>query len=314
MSTVDSASLLIDGPWEHRFVAANGARFHVAVAGPDDRDAPLVVLLHGVPEFWWAWRHQLPPLADAGYRVAAMDVRGTGGSDKPPQGYDVPTLAADVAGVIQSLGAADAVVVGSGTGGEIAWAMAGLHPDRVRAIAPLAAPHPLDTRGHPRAAMRASAVRRLAFVQLPSFPERALMEGDLVTRLLREWGGTPGWLDAETERTYRSAANVPFAAHSQMEQLRWLVRSMPRLDGRRYHSALESTRPLPVLQVHGARDGLRPAAQAALSSGTAALLGPDYRYELVSSAGHYLPDEVPGVVTDVLLDWLAETVPVAVSP
>ena len=60
MSTVDSASLLIDGPWEHRFVAANGARFHVAVAGPDDRDAPLVVLLHGVPQFWWAWRHQLP--------------------------------------------------------------------------------------------------------------------------------------------------------------------------------------------------------------------------------------------------------------
>ena len=120
MSTVDSATLLIDGPWEHRFVAANGARFHVALAGPDERDAPLVVLLHGVPEFWWAWRHQLPVLADAGYRVAAMDVRGTGGSDKPPVGYDVPTLAADVAGVIQSLGAADAVVVGTGTGGEIA--------------------------------------------------------------------------------------------------------------------------------------------------------------------------------------------------
>ena len=309
MSTVDSASLLIDGPWEHRFVAANGARFHVAVAGPDDRDAPLVVLLHGVPEFWWAWRHQLPPLADAGYRVAAMDVRGTGGSDKPPQGYDVPTLAADVAGVIQSLGATDAVVVGSGTGGEIAWAMAGLHPDRVRAIAPLAAPHPLDTRGHPRAAMRASAVRRLAFVQLPSFPERALMEGDLVTRLLREWGGTPGWLDAETERTYRSAANVPFAAHSQMEQLRWLVRSMPRLDGRRYHAALEQTRPLPVLQLHGGRDGLRPPARAALSRDTAAVIGPRYQFELLPSVGHYLAEEAPELVTDLLLTWLRTVAP-----
>ena len=311
MSTVDSASLLIDGPWEHRYVAANGARFHVAVAGPDDRETPLVVLLHGIPQFWWAWRHQVPALAEAGYRVAAMDLRGTGGSDKPPQGYDVPTLAADVAGVIQSLGAADAVVVGSGTGGEIAWAMAGLHPDRVRAVGALAAPHPLDTRGHPRSAVRPAALRRVAFVQLPSFPERALMEGDLVARLLHEWGGAPGWLDARAEATYRSAARVPFAAHSQMEQLRWMVRSMPRPDGRRYHADLEeNTRPLPVLQLHGGRDGLRPASRAALSKETAALVASRYQYELLPQEGHFLAEEAHARVTELLLAWLRETVPV----
>ena len=100
------------------------------------------------------------------------------------------------------------------------------------------------------------------------------MEGDLVARLLREWGGSPGWLDPTAEATYRSAARVPFAAHSQMEQLRWMVRSMPRPDGRRYHATLEaSTRPVPVLQVHGGRDGLRPASRAALSKDTAALVG-----------------------------------------
>src|SRR5450830_1343310 len=121
--TVDASTLLIDGPWRHQLVPANGARFHVAIAGPDDNDAPLVVLLHGIPEFWWAWRHQLPVLAAAGYRVAAMDLRGTGASDKPPHGYDVPTLARDVAGLVRSLGADRAVVVGAGTGGEIAWAM-----------------------------------------------------------------------------------------------------------------------------------------------------------------------------------------------
>ena len=109
---VDASTLLIDGPWRHQFVPANGARFHVAIAGPDDNDAPLVVLLHGMPEFWWAWRHQLPALAAAGYRVAAMDLRGTGASDKPPHGYDVPTLARDVAGLVRSLGADRAVVVG----------------------------------------------------------------------------------------------------------------------------------------------------------------------------------------------------------
>ncbi|WP_315095431.1 alpha/beta hydrolase [uncultured Cellulomonas sp.] len=310
MSTVDSASLLIDGPWEHRHVAANGARFHVALAGPDDRDVPLVVLLHGVPQFWWAWRHQLPVLADAGYRVAAMDLRGTGGSDKPPQGYDVPTMAADVAGVIQSLGAADAVIVGSGTGGEIAWATTGLHPDRVRAVGALAAPHPLDTRGHPRT-VRAAALRRLAFMQLPSLPERALMSGDLVARLLHEWGGAPGWLDARAEGMYRAAARVPFAAHSQMEQLRWLVRSMPRPDGRRYHAALEDdARPLPVLQVHGGRDGLRPATRAALSKDTAARAASRYQFELLRQVGHFPAEEAPDRVNDLLVTWLAEVAPV----
>ena len=81
----DSSAVLVDGPWQHRFVSANGARFHVVEAGSDPA-APLVVLLHGFPEHWWAWRHQLPALAAAGYRAVAMDLRGAGASDKPPQG------------------------------------------------------------------------------------------------------------------------------------------------------------------------------------------------------------------------------------
>ena len=94
-------------------VAANGARFHVAVAG----DGPLVLLLHGFPQFWWTWRHQLPALADAGYRVAAMDLRGVRRQRQPPRGYDPRTLAEDASGVIRSLGDRDAVVVGQGLGG-----------------------------------------------------------------------------------------------------------------------------------------------------------------------------------------------------
>ena len=73
----DASSVLIDGPWEHRFVAANGARFHVAELG----EGPLVVLLHGFPQFWWAWRHQLTALSEAGYRVAAIDLRATDDRD-----------------------------------------------------------------------------------------------------------------------------------------------------------------------------------------------------------------------------------------
>ncbi|WP_448631081.1 alpha/beta fold hydrolase [Cellulomonas soli] len=305
MTTVDSSTLLLDGPWQHRFVPANGARFHVAVAGPDDRDTPLVVLLHGVPQLWWAWRHQIPELAAAGYRVAAMDVRGTGSSDKPPQGYDCPTLAADVAGVIRSLGSERAVVIGAGTGGDIAWTLTGTHPQVLHGVGVLAAPHPIDQHTARARAVRVRALPRLAFAQLPSFPERAMTDGTLVTRMLTEWGGAPGWLDAATTETYRRAARVPFAAHSQLEQLRWLARSPVRPDGRRHLATLRTAPPLPVLQVHGGRDGLRPARTAPLSAQTRAMVGADYRFELVPQAGHFLSDEVPEHVTRLLLDWLA---------
>ncbi|WP_029289313.1 alpha/beta fold hydrolase [Cellulomonas sp. HZM] len=314
MSTVDSATLLIDGPWQHRFVAANGARFHVAVAGPDDRDAPLVVLLHGVPELWWAWRHQIPALAEAGYRVAALDVRGTGGSDKPPQGYDVPTLSNDVAGVIRSLGAPGAAVVGSGTGGEIAWAMGALHPDVTLAVAALAAPHPLDVRANVLASFQPTALRRLAYLQLPSAPERAMTQGDLVHRMLADWGGSPTWADASVVEVYRDAARIPFAAHSELQQLRWLLRSAPRLDGRRYAQGLERAVPLPVLQVHGGRDGLRPAARSALTPGVRARVSSSYRYELLPDAGHFPAEEQPERVTGLLLEWLAQVLSPSASP
>ena len=72
----DVSMALLDGPWEHRFVAANGARFHVAEQG----EGPMVLLLHGFPQFWWAWRHQMQALADAGFRACAMDLRGYGAS------------------------------------------------------------------------------------------------------------------------------------------------------------------------------------------------------------------------------------------
>ena len=113
--------ILLDGPWRHRDIAANGIRFHVAVGEHLAPDRPLVILLHGFGEFWWAWRHQIPALDAAGLSVAAMDLRGYGASDKTPRGYDPHTTAYDVAGVIRSLGFSRAVVVGHDWGGLAAW-------------------------------------------------------------------------------------------------------------------------------------------------------------------------------------------------
>ena len=93
MARQSESSIYLDGPWSHRSVSANGTRFHIAEHG----EGPLVLLLHGFPEFWWTWRRQLSSLSAAGYRVVAPDLRGYGGSDKPPRGYDLVTAASDAA-------------------------------------------------------------------------------------------------------------------------------------------------------------------------------------------------------------------------
>ncbi|WP_338828364.1 alpha/beta hydrolase [Bradyrhizobium sp. 27S5] len=119
-------------------IETNGIRLRVALAGA----GPLVVLIHGFPESWYSWRHQIPALAAAGYRVAAPDVRGYGGSDKPHpiEAYALKTIAADIDGLIAALGAERAVVVGHDWGAPIAYGTASFHPERVRAVAGLSAP------------------------------------------------------------------------------------------------------------------------------------------------------------------------------
>jgi pimeloyl-ACP methyl ester carboxylesterase len=306
--SVDSADTLIEGPWRHRFIAANGARFHVAEAGT----GPLVLLLHGFPEFWWSWRHQIPALAEAGYRVVAMDLRGYGSSDKPPRGYDPITLASDVAGVIRALGENNAVVVGHDVGGWLAWSMPGLEPRQTRAVAAISMAHPLVLR---RAVTRGGAQRRawrpvLEF-QLPMRPERRLTHGDLGAELLRSWsapGDPNGFPDDEALEVYRAGMRVPFVAHSSMEYYRWMIRSVPRRDGRRFTAAVKDPIDVPVLHLHGELDGFILPETAAASHQQ--VRGP-LSYELIAGSGHYLPEEAPGPVTAALLTWLDALGPAA---
>ena len=134
----DATSVLLPGPWTHRDISANGIRLHAAEAGR----GPLVLLLHGFPQFWWTWRAQLTALAAAGFRAVAPDLRGYGASDKPPRGYDRPTLSADVAALVRALGEREAVVVGHDWGGLLAWTTAALHPRSVRRLVVVSMAHP----------------------------------------------------------------------------------------------------------------------------------------------------------------------------
>jgi pimeloyl-ACP methyl ester carboxylesterase len=297
---VEDSVVLVDGPWTHRDINANGIRFHIAEAGT----GPLVLLLHGFPEFWWSWRHQLVGLADAGFHVVAPDLRGYGASDKPPRGYDAPTLAADVAGMIRALGERDAVVVGHDWGGHLAWSVAALHPGVVRRIAVLSIPHPLRWFQAIRDGGQRSASGYILRFQAPWAPERWIVADDAahIGDILHHWGG-PTFPDAETERRCREAIQILLTPNRALEYYRWSVRSTTRTDGRRYRRAMAEPITVPTLQLHGALDAciLPRTAQ-----GSGQYVAAPYEWRLLDDVGHFPHQEAPDLVTGELLRWCKE--------
>lgn len=298
----DGDVVLAEGPWTHRQIAANGARFHVAEAG----EGPLVLLLHGFPTFWWTWRHQLVALAEAGYRAVAMDLRGYGGSDKTPRGYDPFTLTGDVAAVVRSLGAGEATVVGHGWGGLLAWTSAVFEPKVVTRLCVVSAAHPRRMRTAIASDRRQLAASSYVLgYQRPWIPERQLTSGDAghVEEILHAWSGSPGWPDSETVAVYRRAMQIESVAHSALEYHRWAVRSLARPDGLRYARRMRTPIPRPVLHLHGARD---PAILPSTAAGSGRYVAGPYTWSIVPDAGHFPQEENPDAVNATLLRWLAD--------
>jgi pimeloyl-ACP methyl ester carboxylesterase len=161
-----------------RTVHANGLRFGVAEAG----QGPLVLFCHGFPESSYSWRHQLPVLAQAGFRAVAPDMRGYGRSAKPadPDAYVITELVADCVGLVEALGEQTAVIVGHDWGAAIAWTAAWTRPDVFRAVAALSVP--FGGRGLTALPGNPLGERR------PSIVERELAGPDLSTRRSRTSG------------------------------------------------------------------------------------------------------------------------------
>ncbi|MGZ4625309.1 MAG: alpha/beta fold hydrolase, partial [Kineosporiaceae bacterium] len=151
---------------------------------------------------------------------------------------------------------------------------------------------------------RRAAARLLAF-QAPLVPERFLGDKHGVVTVLRAWAG-PGWPDADSERRYTRAMQVPFVAHTSMEYYRWAVRSVWRSDGRRFAAAIRDPVEVPVLQIHG---GLDPWVLAETAAQSSARVQAPVRFELLPRAGHFLPEEAPRQVSSILVDWLGSVRP-----
>lgn len=300
----DSSVVLVDGPWTHRIVRANGIALHVAELGT----GPLVLLVHGFPQFWWAWHQQLVDLADAGYRAVAVDVRGYGASDKPPRGYDAPTMAADLAALVTSLGETDAMVVGSDLGGTLAWTMAARHPRVVRSAVVLGAAHPLRWRAELRPGAGAAQRRASAYVlrtfQVPRRAENLLSRDSEWVRTLYDrwtgprWRAKPGYHE-DVER-YAQAMRIHPVSFCAAEHYRWTVRSLFRADGRRYAASLRTPITAPVLQLHGDVD---TCILPGTAQGAGTYVTGRYEWRVLDGVGHYPHDEVPELVSGELIRW-----------
>ena len=313
MTQPDPSVTRIAGPWRHLDVHANGIRFQCVEALPDDDDIPptarpLVILLHGFASFWWSWRHQLHGLSGA--RVVAVDLRGYGGSDKPPRGYDGWTLAGDTAGLVRALGHTSATLVGHADGGLVCWATAVLHSRVVDAIALVSSPHPAALRRSVivNAGQRRALLPSLLRYQIPRWPEQLLTRDDaaelenlVVARSSAKWVASEDF--SETMPQLRQAIQIPSAAHSALEYQRWAVRSQTRGEGRRFMKLMNRQLDLPMLHLRGSVDPYVLADPVERSRRFA----PRGRFAELDGVGHFAHQESPAEATAHLQCFLDST-------
>jgi epoxide hydrolase 4 len=270
-------------------------RLHYVEAG----DGPLIVLLHGFPEFWFGWRQQIRPLAAAGFRVVAPDMRGYNLSSKPEgvAAYDAGSVADDIRGLIRERGAESALLVGHDWGGSVAWTLAMNHPEVVERLVILNAAHPrklLQGLHHPGQLRRSWY---FFFFDVPELPESVVHADDwgFFRHFLRD--AVPGTFTPQDMDRYVEAWSQPGAATAMINYYRSSVRESPK-------RAEAQLRPVEArtLVIWGEEDRyLGPA-----------LAEPDHedvpsldRVERLPGASHWVHHDEPERVTELLTGFFA---------
>ena len=288
---------MASGDWTHGFAKANGLRVHYVTAG----EGPLVLLLHGFPQYWYAWRKQIPALA-ARFRVVAPDLRGYGDTDKPGRArdYAAASLVEDTASLIAALGEKKARVVGHDWGGAVAWLTALERPEVVERLAVLNCPHPAvfarALRSNPSQMLRSWY---MLFFQLPGLPERALLRRDAQgLRRLFLASSARGVFTREDLDAYAQAAARPGALTAALNYYRAAFRS-PRAMLRASDPGRKIS--APTLLIWGEEDR---ALGKELTLGMEPLFTGPFRLVYVPGAGHWVNEERPDLVNAALADFL----------
>lgn len=273
----------------HHYADSNGVRIHYASVGT----GPLVVMIHGWPDFWFSWHHQMAALSGS-FRVVAVDLRGYNLSDQPEGDaqYRFPLLLGDVAAVIRDCGVEKATVVGHDWGGAIAWGVAARMPAMVERLIICNLPHPRGLSrelAHNPAQQAASAYARV-FQQEGS--EKALSVELLLSIV--------GPKDPEVKALYEEA----FAKSNFKAMMAYYRQNYPRPPYEEDTSPVTKLA-MPVLQFHGLDD---PALLPGALAGTQEWIEQDWTLVTVPGAGHWVHHEAPALVSGTMLDWLLRRV------
>jgi pimeloyl-ACP methyl ester carboxylesterase len=285
----------LPGDWRHCQAVVNGVRLHYVEAG----QGPLVILLHGFPEFWYSWRLQIPALARAGFRVLAPDLRGYNLSDKPAgvTSYRLPLLVGDVVELIRHAGAERATVVGHDWGGVIAWQLAMTRPEWVARLAILNAPHPALFKRELRRPDQRRRSWYILFFQLPYLPELFCRWHRFarLRRILATGAVSQGPEGKKELDRYVAALARPGALTAALNYYRAAVREKRR--GALPPPALIEA---PTLVLWGERD---PYLGPRLTQGLEEWVR-DLRLERFPRAGHWLQVQAAEQVNRALVDFL----------
>lgn len=279
------------------FVRIGSVKLHYATAGTGEK---LVILLHGFPEFWYSWRHQLAELSDE-YTIVAPDMRGFHLSDKPKNrsDYEIDKLVDDVIGLIHHFGREKAAVIGHDWGASIGWALAMKYPEKLWKLGALQVP-PMPVWQKNQTIRQFFASWYMFFFQIPILPEFLLKLNDyaLLTNSLKKSTAQPDVFSDHDIAEYKKAWSEPFALTAMLNYYRANI--MKRLFGK------NETPPkinVPTLFVYGEKDS---AVLPETVKGVGEMISAEYREVRIPEAAHWVQQEAKETISKVLREFLAD--------
>jgi epoxide hydrolase 4 len=285
--------MIQDASWQHAYITTNGIQLHYVTQG----EGPLMLMLHGFPEFWYSWRHQIPEFAKD-YKVVALDLRGYNDSDKPEgvSAYAMDELIKDVEGVIKGLGYDSCILVGHDWGGAIAWDFAYAYPQMVERLIILNMPHPAKFAAGlltPQQLLRSTYA---LFFQLPWLPELLIQSSNyqLLEVAFKGMAVNKSAFTQEDIEAYKQAASKPGALTAALNYYRNGIKQFkPDQDW----PILET----PTLMIWGEKD---TALGKELSYGTQTYVR-NFQIHYISNSSHWVQQEQPQLVNQYMREWLA---------
>ena len=279
------------------YAQIGAVKLHYAKAGEGEK---LVILLHGFPEFWYSWRHQIAALSTE-YTVVAPDMRGFNLSDKPPNigDYSIDKLVDDITGLIRYFGREQAAVVGHDWGAAIAWAVALKHPEYVSKLVAMQVP-PASVWKKNQTLKQFLASWYMFFFQIPVLPEYLLKLNDYAAmeKTLRNTTAKKGVFTTEDIAEYKKSWREPFALTAMLNYYRANI--LKRFTGK---SQSDAKIQVPTVFIYGEKDS---AILPETVKGVGEVVDASFEEFRIPDSAHWVQNEASGRVTEILRDFLAE--------